>query len=193
MALQQVLHGAELGIIDPVTRQYATWAWSYSKASLEAGEAHALCLATGATYEDTTGANSIASEKRENNKKIVQLRSIRQRAMEDDDLAYGTPARPAPLIDQLQYAAWLWGQNLAGDLSLYMGSVGEARWAALRTLGQAVAECLPEGDEDRRIILGLLGSNVAAAVNGEAPRTGAQLAGAQLPGFDDDQADSRDG
>ena len=36
----------------------------------------------------------------------------------------------------------------------------ESRWTALLTLGQAVAECLPDGDEDRRIILGLLGATV---------------------------------
>ena len=184
VALEQVLQGADLGVMDPVTRQYVTWAWSYSKAPLDAGDAIALCLATGADYGDTTRPHSITAEKREKSKKVVQLRSIRQRAMEDDDMAHGTSARPAPLIDQLQYSAWLWGQNRASDLGEYMGRLGESRWNALRTLGQAVAECLPEGDEDRRIILGLLGSNVTAADTGGRP--GPQMASAQLPGFDDE-------
>ena len=186
VALEQVLHGADLGVIDPVTRQYVTWAWSYSKTPLDAGEAIALCLATGASYENTTRPHSITAEKRDKSKKVVQLRSIRERAMQDDDLAHGTAARPAPLIDQLQYAAWLWGQNQSSDLSAYMGRLGEARWTALSTLGQAVVECLPEGDEDRRIILGLLGSNVTAlgSVDGGAVR--AQPAGAQLPGFEEE-------
>ena len=184
VALEQVLHGADLGVMDPVTRQYVTWIWSYSRAPLDAGEAIALCLATGASYADTTRSASIAAEAREKSKKVVRLRSVRQRAMEDDDLGFGTAARPAPLIDQLQYAAWLWGQNRGGDLGSYRGSLGETRWEALRTLGQAVAECLPDGDEDRRIINGLLGSGVrvvASAGNGrpEPP----QPAGAQLPGF----------
>ena len=48
VALEQVLHGADLGVVDPITRQYVTWVWSYSRASLDAGEALALCLATGA-------------------------------------------------------------------------------------------------------------------------------------------------
>ena len=192
VALEQVLHGADLGVIDPVTRQYVTWAWSYSKAPLDAGEAIALCLATGASYDDTTRPHGIAAEKREKSKKVVQLRSIRQRAMEDDDLAHGTAAHAAPLIDQLHHAAWLWGQNQASHLSVYMGGLGEARWSALHTLGQAVAECLPEGDEDRRIILGLLGSNVMASV-AEEGTTRSQLAGAQLPGFENGQADSGEG
>ena len=194
VALEQVLHGADLGILDPVTRQYVTWAWSYSKTPLDAGEAIALCLATGASYDDTTRPHSITAEKREKSKKVVQLRSIRQRAMEDDDLGYDTAARPAPLIDQLHHAAWLWGQNQASDLAMYMSRLGEARWTALHILGQAVAECLPEGDEDRRIILGLLGSNVMASTPANGPHPQHQgPAGAQLPGFEDSQVHSGEG
>ena len=121
------------------------------------------------------------------------MRTVRQRAAEDDDLGFGTGARPAPLIDQLQYAAWLWGQNRTADLGGYRGSLGETRWGALRTLGQAVAECLPDGDEDRRIINGLLGSGVmavASAANGRPEQ--AQPAGAQLPGFETEEANGTD-
>ena len=190
VALEQVLHGADLGVIDPVTRQYVTWVWSYSRAPLDAGEAIALCLATGASYADTTRPASIAAEGREKSKKVVRLRTVRLRAAEDDDLGFGTPARPAPLIDQLQYAAWLWGQNRTGDLGSYRGNLGETRWEAMRTLGQAVAECLPDGDEDRRIINGLLGSGVMASAPSDNGRPGPpQPAGAQLPGFETEEED----
>ena len=190
VALQQVLQGADLGVIDPVTRQYTTWVWSYSRAPLDAGEAIALCLATGASYADTIRAGSIAAEGREKSKKMVRLRTVRQRAMEDEDLGFGTAARPSPLIDQLQYAAWLWGQNRVADLGGYRGSLGETRWTALRTLGQAVAGCLPDDDEDRRIVLGLLGSNVMAMAPPDSGRPGRrQTAGAQLPGFEAEEDD----
>ncbi len=186
VALEQVLQGADLGQVDPLTQHYVTWVWSYSRAPLDAGEAIALCLATGAAYDEMTRAHSIASEIKEKSKKIVKLRTIRQRAMDDEDLGNGSPARPTPLIDELQHAAWLWSQNLTGRLAEHRGRLGETRWSAIQTLGQAVAECLPDGDEDRRIILGLLGSNVMAATsrpNGGDSRT--QPAGARLPGFDD--------
>ena len=183
VALEQVLHGADLGVIDPTTRQYATWVWSYSKSPLDAGEAIALCLATGASYDDTTRPHSIAAEGREKSKKVVRLRTIRQRTVEDEDLAHGTPARPAPLIDQLQWAAHLWGQNRTDLVASYRGELGGGRWTALRTLGQAVAECLPDGDEDRRIILGLLGSHVMATSAPAQPGNASAPAGAQLPGF----------
>ena len=104
-----------------------------------------------------TSPGSTAKEK---SKKVVKLRTIAQRAREDEDLGEGTVARSAPLIDELQRAAWLWSQNQTDRLAAYRGSLGESRWAALHTLGQAVAACLPDGDEDRRIILGLLGATV---------------------------------
>ena len=187
VALGQVLQGADLGMVDSITRQYVTWVWSYSRAPLDAGEAIALCLATGAAYDEMTRPNSIASEAREKSKKVVKLRTIRERAMVDDELGNGPAARPTPLVDQLQHAAWLWGENLTDRLGAYRGMLGETRWTALRTLGQAVAECLPDGDEDRRIILGLLGSSVMAAPppDREAIRTAQpQGAGAMLPGFE---------
>ena len=62
VALEQVLHGADLGVIDPPTRQYVTWVWSYSRSPLDSGEAIALCLATGASYGETTRPASIAAE-----------------------------------------------------------------------------------------------------------------------------------
>ncbi|HXH23062.1 MAG TPA: DUF1156 domain-containing protein [Dehalococcoidia bacterium] len=163
VALEQVLHGADLGLIDPVTRQYVTWVWSYSRAPLEAGEAIALCLATGADYGQVVRPHAIAAESREKSKKLVKLRSIRERGAQDEDLGIGTPARPAPLIDQLQRTAWLWGQNKPQELAKYRVDLGETRWQALRTLGQAVAECLPDGDEDRRLVNGLLSSSVMSA------------------------------
>ena len=187
VALEQVLHGADLGMVDPTTRQYVTWVWSYSRAPLDAGEAIALCLATGAAYDEMTRPHSIGSELREKSKKVVKLRTIRERAMDDEYLGNGSPARPTPLVDQLQHAAWLWSQNLADRLAAYRGELGETRWTAFRTLGQAVAECLPDGDEDRRIILGLLGSSVMAAPPPDPEATRAaqpQRAGAMLPGFE---------
>ena len=188
VALEQVLHGADLGVVDPITRQYATWVWSYSRAPLEAGEAIALCLATGASYDDMTRPHSIAAEAREKSKKMVKLRTIRERAMGDEDLGNGAPARPTPLIDQLQHAASLWGQNLRDALSAYRYSLGETRWTALRTLGQAVAECLPDGDEDRRVILGLLGSSVMGiAAQQVESRSQPPTAGARLPGFEPEE------
>lgn len=182
VALEQVLQGADLGQVDPITRQYVTWVWSYSRAPLDAGEAIALCLATGAAYDEMTRPHSIAAEIREKSKKMARLRTIRQRAMDDDDLGNGTAARPTPLIDQLQHAAWLWSQNLTNRLAVYRGHLGETRWSAMQTLGQAVAECLPDGDEDRRIVMGLLGSSVMASASRPNGRGAETL---RLPGFED--------
>ena len=184
VALEQVLQGADLGVVDAITRQYVTWVWSYSRAPLEAGEAIALCLATGADYHQAVRPGSIAVEVKEKSKKLVKLRTIRERGRQDEGLGEDSPARPAPLIDQLQRAGYLWGLNKTDDLASYRASLGETRWAALRVLSQAVAECLPDGDEDRRLIHGLLGSNVMArAALGRLAKPAA--AGPRLPGFEE--------
>ena len=104
VALEQVLGDADLGSMDPVTRQYLTWVWSYSRAPLDAGEAIALCLATGAEYANVVREGSIAAEAKEKSKKVVRLRTIAGRSLNDEQFGLGTPARPAALIDQLQRA-----------------------------------------------------------------------------------------
>ena len=165
VALQQVLHGENLGVIDPATRAYVMWVWSYGKAALDAGEAIAHCLATGADLGDITRPHAFAVTAKDRSKKVVKLRSVAERAREDEELGRGNGARSTPLIDELQHAAYLWGAGKAAtDLPRYRAGLGEQRWKALRVLGQAVAECLPDGDEDRRIILGLLGSGAASGV-----------------------------
>jgi adenine-specific DNA methylase len=163
VALEQVLGGNVMGVLDALTRHYVTWVWSYSRAPLDAGETIALCLATGADYGEAVRPGSIAVEAKEKSKKMVKLLTIRERGSREENLGLDTPARPAPLIDQLQRSAYLWGQNRPDQLGAFRAALGETRWSALRTLGQAVAECLPQDDEDRRLILGLLGSNVMAS------------------------------
>jgi putative DNA methylase len=186
VALEQVLQGTDLGVVDPLTQQYMTWVWSYSRSALDAGESIALCLATGADYGQVVRLGSIAVESREGSKKVVKLRTIRERGRDDESLGQTTPARPSPLIDQLQYAAHLWSLNKTEDLGRYRESLGESRWMALRTLGQAVAECLPDGDDDRRLIFGLLASNVRIPAQPSAAATRSTGFGSPrqtLPGF----------
>jgi len=187
VALEQVLGGQIMGQVDSLTRQYVTWVWGYSRAPLDAGEAIALCLATGADYGEVVREGSIAAEAKEKSKKMVKLRTIKERGEKEDELGVSNGARPVPLIDQLQRAAYLWYLNKTDQLAAYRQSLGESRWTALRTLGQAVAECLPEGDDDRRLIHGLLGSNVMATTPRE-DRVGAkwreQPGKVKLPGFE---------
>lgn len=172
VALEQVLQDADLGMVDPLTQQYVSWVWSYSRAALESGEALALCLATGTRLDDVTRDHSIAVTAKQRSKKVVKLRTIAERARDDDDLGGESSGRTVALIDQLQCAGWLWGQNQSDRLGKYRAALGESRWSALLTLGQAVASCLPEGDEDRRMVLGLLGATVRPT---EAPAPSPQL------------------
>lgn len=198
VALEQVLQGADLGVIDPATQQYVTWVWSYSRAPLDAGEAISLCLATGVDYSEIVRPHAIAAEVKEKSKKLVKLRTIKERGERDEELGLNQPARPAPLIDELQRAAWLWSRNEMDGLGSYRAALGESRWAALRTLSNAVAGCLPDGDDDKRLLLGVLSSSAMGAapprgLDGTGSADGRRVkqapAGATLPGFDEGASD----
>jgi len=177
VALEQVLGGSTLGTLDPLTRLYVTWAWSFSKSPLDAGDAIALGLATGTNYDIVVRPGSIASEGREKSKKVVRLKTIADRGRNEEDLGLPVAGRAPALVDQLHRAAFLWSRNRGAELGDFRAELGETRWQALRVLGQAVADCLPDGDEDRRLINGLLGS--AAGASTAPPRTGPR-AGTQL-------------
>ena len=96
VALEQVLGGHVMGQVDSLTRQYVTWVWGYSRAPLDAGEAIALCLATGADYAEVVRPGSIAAEAKEKSKKIVKLRTIKERGEKEDELGISNGARPSP-------------------------------------------------------------------------------------------------
>lgn len=174
VALRQVLQGADLGKIDSATQTYLTWTWSYGKAPLDAGEAHALCLATGADIDVVTRRDAVAEMKKEGSKKLVRLKSIAGRARDEEHLGRVNGGKSTALIDELQWAAYLWGANRGGELAEYRNGLGEERWRVLKTLGQAVAECLPEGDDDRRLVRGLLGSNVMGTARPAVAKGSAQ-------------------
>jgi adenine-specific DNA methylase len=58
VALEQVLGGADLGVVDPATRQYVTWVWSYSRAPLDAGEAIALVRRSSSCARSVSAART---------------------------------------------------------------------------------------------------------------------------------------
>ena len=147
VALQQVLHQDDLGATDEATRAYVTWVWSYGKAPLDAGEAIALCLATGTDLDAITRPHSFGETAKDKSKKVVRLRTIATRARDDEDLGQSHGARVTPLIDELQYAAWLWGANRATSSGIWASrrrsglshSSGRYSWKSSGTAASSVA------------------------------------------------------
>jgi putative DNA methylase len=93
--------------VDPATRFYTLWRYTYRAAELDAGEA--IIFANG-THVELDGPNGLSSGSHalvEKNKGKYRLRDFAERG---DDDKLGMPyddAQPAPLIDALHRTLWL--------------------------------------------------------------------------------------
>jgi len=151
-AVQRILENGNLGAVDPETQFYLLWRWSYGQKSLEFDEARKLAQARGVDLE-LLARKGLARTQRG----ITRLLSPQERER--------WPERPQTMIDALQLAAILWKRGEEKELDeLLANTYGhlEAFWQ----VAQAVAETLPEGNEERRLLHGLLGHRKTLRLEG---------------------------
>jgi adenine-specific DNA methylase len=152
-AVRQILENGHLGAVDPETQFYLLWRWSYGQQNLEFDEARKLAQARGVDLELLS------------RKGLVRIQRGITRLLPPQDRERW-PERPQIMIDALQLAAVLWKRGQEKELDeLLENTYGhlEAFWQ----MAQAIAETLPEGNEERRLLHGLLGHR--KAVRGEGP------------------------
>jgi putative DNA methylase len=92
--------------VDPATRFYTLWRYTYRSAELDAGEA--IVFANG-THVELDGPNGLSSGARalvEKKKGKYRLRDFAERG-DDDKLGMPDDGQSAPLIDALQRTLWL--------------------------------------------------------------------------------------
>ena len=151
-AVQRILENGNLGAVDPETQFYLLWRWSYGQKSLEFDEARKLAQARGVDLE-LLARKGLARTQRG----ITRLLSPQERER--------WPERLQTMIDALQLAAILWKRGEEKELDeLLANTYGhlEAFWQ----VAQAVAETLPEGNEERRLLHGLLGHRKTLRLEG---------------------------
>jgi putative DNA methylase len=93
--------------VDPATRFYTLWRYTYRGADLEAGEAIIFANGTHVELDGPSGLSSGAHALVEKKKGKYRLRDYTERG---DDESLGLPSesgQPAPLIDALQRTLWL--------------------------------------------------------------------------------------
>ena len=93
--------------VDPATRFYTLWRYTYRGADLDAGEAIIFANGTHVELDGSTGLSSGARSLVEKNKGKYRLRDYKERG---DDDRLGLPndgGHPAPLIDALHRTLWL--------------------------------------------------------------------------------------
>jgi putative DNA methylase len=134
-----------LGGVDPATRFYTLWRYTYGSAVLDAGEA--IIFANG-THVELDGPEGLSAGKRalvEKKKSKYHLRDYMDRG-EDEKLGLPTEgAQPAALIDSLHRILWLM-EHRPGKLAEFLQEARPNR-EQLRLVAQALAGPALKGGE----------------------------------------------
>jgi putative DNA methylase len=147
-ALERVLGSAQLGGLDAPTRFYLLYRWTYNHARVPFDEARKLAQSVGVELERLWGEGGLVQREKE----YVRVPTPLQRAKSTN---FTRKTKFETMMDALHYAVWLWDQNerkrLLDHLLKTYGS-DEIFWQ----VAQAIAEVLPEEDEEKRLLQGLL-------------------------------------
>jgi putative DNA methylase len=147
-ALERILRGAELSGVDPLTRFYLLWRWTYNHARVPFDEARKLAAGAGIELTAHWGPGGLVAKDGEH----VRVRSPMERAK---DPRFAARTEFLTMVDATHRAAALWMENRSAELREHLSATygeNEVFWQVV----QAVSEVLPEGDKERQILQGLL-------------------------------------
>ena len=105
------LRGAAVASVDPLTRFYILWRFTYRESPIEAGDAYVFCYPQGIEMD---GPDGIAGPPPALAEKIragaggskFRVRTFEERGG-DDEMGIGEDGRPAPLVDVVHRLLWL--------------------------------------------------------------------------------------
>ncbi|MGB9872291.1 MAG: LAGLIDADG family homing endonuclease [Anaerolineae bacterium] len=147
--------GGEVRAVDPLTRFYLLWRWTYNHARVPFDDARKLAAIVGVELTEHWGPGGLVEKQKE----YVHVRAPHERARDPRFVARmegqsAAPSRPT-MVDALHWAAVLWAENRIAELQDYLAATygeNEAFWQVV----QAVGDVLPEGDRERQLLQGLL-------------------------------------
>ena len=151
-ALTKILKTSQTASIDPESRFYVVWKWSYADAKVPADESFKLSQALGMPTEMMWDRTGMLEKSGEN----VQTMPIAKR-MKIKDL--GDPSAdgsPGSLIDVLHRLCVFREKNDTDGMVQFLARSGQANNPALWVVAQAVSEILPDGDKEKQLMQGLL-------------------------------------
>ncbi len=142
-AIQKILKNGHSGTIDPETRFYLLWRWTYQNRLLPFDEARKLATAVGIELSNYWDGGFIQKEK-EN----IRLLGPTQRAA-------NLPERPLNhMIEVLHACLILWEKNDRKRIQQILDSTGTNTNPAFWRVVQAIAESLPAGDKEKQLLQG---------------------------------------
>jgi putative DNA methylase len=151
-ALTKILKTSQTGTIDPESRFYVVWKWSYGDAKVPADESFKLAQALGMNTDLLWDKTGVLEKLGENVlatpiSKRVKIKNLGEPA------ADGTPAS---LIDVLHRMCVFREKSDTQGMAQFLNRSGHANNHSLWLIAQAVSEILSDGDKEKQLMQGLL-------------------------------------
>jgi adenine-specific DNA methylase len=151
-ALAKVLKTTHTANIDPESRFYVVWKWSYGEARVPADESFKLAQALGMDTEIMWDRTGILEKSGENVQALPVAKRMKIKNLGEPS-ADGTSAS---LIDVLHRMCVFREKGDADAMAEFLGRSGHGSNPALWLVAQAVSEILPDGDKEKQLMQGLL-------------------------------------
>jgi adenine-specific DNA methylase len=151
-ALTKILHTTHTVAIDPESRFYVVWQWSYGDAKVPADESFKLSQALGMHTEEMWDRTGVLEKSGENVQAVPIVKRMRVK-----NLGEPTPdGAPASLIDVLHRMCAFREKGDTQGMAQFLGQSGHANNPTLWLVAQAISEILPDGDKEKQLMQGLL-------------------------------------
>lgn len=147
-ALERILGSAELGGVDPETRFYLLWRWTYNHARVKFDEARKLATAVGTEVTALWGPGQLASKEKE----FVRVLGPKDR---EKDKKFLNQVGYSTMVDALHRACIHWERGERRQLKEHLGQTYGANNIFWR-VAQNIADVLPAGDKEKQLLQGLL-------------------------------------
>lgn len=151
-ALTKILKTTHTAAIDPETRFYVVWKWSYGGEKVPADEAFKLAQALGMDTNIMWDRTGVLEKSGEN----VAAVSVEKRKKIKDLGEPGPTGTLASLIDVLHRLCSFREKGDTAGMGEFLARSGQAQNPSLWLVAQAVSEILPDGDKEKQLMQGLL-------------------------------------
>jgi adenine-specific DNA methylase len=151
-ALAKILKTTQTANIDPESRFYVIWKWSYADGKVPADESFKLAQALGMATETMWDRTGVLEKSGEN----VQALPIAKRMKTKDVGEPNADGSPGSLIDVLHRLCVFREKNDTDGMAQFLARSGQGSNSALWVVAQAIGDILPDGDKEKQLMQGLL-------------------------------------
>jgi adenine-specific DNA methylase len=145
-AIKQVLHDEISGQLTPLTSFYILWRWAYGEAKLEFDDAHKLAQGVGIMLDREWNKGFIHKDK-----EFIEALGPEKRELEGLEDSND-------LIDTLHRTLILWKRGRGEEVLQVLKDTGFGKNDVFYKVAQAIAESLPTGSKEKKLLEGFLQS-----------------------------------